>query len=175
MGKKISHHKSDQSAGYLILCDEPRDVQLQPLRLDSPSDGLLSGFCVGGIPLQILPCSFQLCAQGAHYSCLPLYSSPTSVISHVISRCHPLLPLAVQWLHFSRLVFKGVFFFSPPDFFFFSYLCHFLIFLTCRTISIFRPFLACQRASVRLTPSLHCPQEGFLTASCEPHISNWQS
>lgn len=76
-----------------------------------------SGFCVGGIPFQILPCSFQLCAQGAHYSCLPLYSSPTSVISHVISGCPPLLPLAVQWLHFSRLVFKGVF--PPPRLFLF--------------------------------------------------------
>lgn len=132
-------------------------------KLDSLSYELLSGFCVGCILLQILFCSFQLCVQGAHYSCLSLCSSTTSVISYVISPCPPLLPLAVLFsVGFCFFqTFSGFLSLSLP------------YFLPCGLISVFRPFLACQTARVRLTESLHCPQEGFLTASCELHISNW--
>lgn len=123
---------------YFISWDELWDLQLQPVMLDFLSYELLSGFCVGGILLQILLCSFQLCVQGAHYSCLPLCSSPTSVISDLALSSSP--------------------YFWP-----------------CGLISVFRPFLTCQTARVRFTELLLCPQEGFLTASCEPHISNWKS
>lgn len=167
VGKKISNHKKAHRLmnmpDILYFVMSPEIYSFSPLSWIHQVRSS-SGFCVGGFFLQILHCSFQLCVQGAHYSCLPLCSSPTSVMSHVIWGCPPLLPLAVQWLHFPRLLF-GLFSFST-DLFFFSYLCHFLL-------PSFRPSLACQKARVRLTGWLYCPQEGFLTASCEPHISNW--
>lgn len=108
---------------------------------------------------------FSVCVQGAHYSCLALCSSPISLISHVILRSTFLLRLTVQSLHFSMLAFFRLF----SGFISLSLLYS----LPCGLISVFRPFLASQTARARLTKSLHCPQEGFLTASREPHISNW--
>lgn len=89
-----------------------------------------------------------------------------------LASCDFLLPCC-PWL-FNRCAFLRPAFVLFFTFFHLSfYLFHFLIFCHAGWFPASWPFPASQTARLCLIELLHCPREGFLTASSEPHISNW--
>lgn len=163
--ENIHSSQVDQYAAYLRLsCGESWDLQLQLVKVDSLIYELFSGFSVGGIFYRFCFVLFS-CVFKVLITRVFLCAVPPPLWLAMWSR---IVLLSCPWL-FKRCTFLGWLFFRLSRFLSLSlpYI------LPCELISVFPPFLPCQTARVHLTESLPCPQEGFLTASCKLHISNW--